>query len=205
MSPGYSIGDASTRTSATVQWLAWTNVLIGALAMVATLPGRTIGLGLITEPLLRDLHIDRVEFGLINLWATLIGSTFSLLFGPMVDRVGARAVLALNLLLLGASVHWMARVEDATSLSLSLTLTRGLGQSALSVVSLALVAKAARRVDAAMAAFAATVAVGFIAAVPGVQYAVQSYGWRAAWTGTGRALLVFAGLAMIVLRNAPIR
>lgn len=205
MSPDYSIGNTSVRRSATIQWLAWTNVLIGALAMVATLPGRTIGLGLITEPLLHDVRIDRVDFGLINLWATLIGSTFSLLFGPMVDRVGARAVLALNLLLLGASVHWMARVEDATSLSLSLTLTRGLGQSALSVVSLALVAKAARRVDAAMAAFAATVAVGFIAAVPGVQYAVQSYGWRAAWTGTGWALLAFAGLAMIVLRNASIR
>jgi hypothetical protein len=37
----------------------WVHVVIAALAMVATLPGRTHGLGLITEPLLADLHLDR--------------------------------------------------------------------------------------------------------------------------------------------------
>ena len=34
---------------------------IAALAMVATLPGRTPVVGIITEPLLRDLHIDRTS------------------------------------------------------------------------------------------------------------------------------------------------
>jgi MFS transporter, OFA family, oxalate/formate antiporter len=205
MASSYSIETPSARPRATVQWLAWTNVLIGAVAMVATLPGRTIGLGLITEPLLRDLGIGRVDFGLMNLWATLVGATFSLLFGPMVDRVGARAVLTLNLLLLGGSVHWMARAADSGSLALSLTLTRGLGQSALSVVSLALVAKGARRVDAAMAVFAATVAVGFIAAIPGMQYAVERSGWRTAWSGAGWALLAFACIAMPLVRNGAMR
>ena len=52
---------------------AWINVIIGALIMVATLPGRTQGLGLITEPLLRDLHLDRVCYAHLNLWATLSG------------------------------------------------------------------------------------------------------------------------------------
>jgi hypothetical protein len=39
----------------------WVCVVIAALAMVATFPGRTHGLGLVTEPLLRDLHLDRVH------------------------------------------------------------------------------------------------------------------------------------------------
>ena len=44
--------------------------------MVATLPGRTQGLGLITEPLLADLHLDRLTYASINFWATLIGAAF---------------------------------------------------------------------------------------------------------------------------------
>ena len=51
-------------------------VILAALVMLATLPGRTHGLGLITEPLLKELKIDRVDFANINLWATLFGATF---------------------------------------------------------------------------------------------------------------------------------
>src|SRR5438876_12197071 len=74
-------------------YYGWVNVAIGAIAMVGTLPGRTQGLGLITEPLLADLHIDRVTYAAINLWATLIGSLFCLPCGRLVDRRGLRAVL----------------------------------------------------------------------------------------------------------------
>ena len=64
--------------------------------MVGTLPGRTQGLGLITEPLLRDLRIDRVAFAEINLVATLLGSLFCLGIGRLVDRLGARLVLTVT-------------------------------------------------------------------------------------------------------------
>src|SRR5258708_37953809 len=39
-------------------------------------PGRTQGFGLITEPLLSDLGIDRVAFATVNLWATLPAAAF---------------------------------------------------------------------------------------------------------------------------------
>jgi hypothetical protein len=41
-------------------YYGWVVLGVAALAMVGTLPGRTQGLGLITEPLLRDLGVDRV-------------------------------------------------------------------------------------------------------------------------------------------------
>ena len=74
-------------------YYGWANVAVAALAMVGTLPGRTQGLGLITEPLLTDLQIDRVSYATINLWATLIGSLFCLPCGRLVDRLGARLIL----------------------------------------------------------------------------------------------------------------
>ena len=55
-------------------YYGWVVVGLAALAMVGTLPGRTQGLGLITESLLKDLQLDRVTFAEMNLWATLLGS-----------------------------------------------------------------------------------------------------------------------------------
>lgn len=190
--------------TAALVWPACLNVAIAAAAMVGTLPGRTIGLGLITEPLLRDLRIGRVQYGLINLWATLLGSLFSLAFGPLVDLVGARIVLSLNLLLLGATVLRMAHVSAAIELAVMVTLTRGLGQSALSAVSLALVGKwFVGRINGAMAAYAALVAIGFIGAIPGLQHAVATVGWRLAWADLGWALVALAAVAWLLVRSTP--
>src|SRR6185369_10527117 len=52
---------------------AW-QVVLASVLMVATLPGRTQGLGLVTEPLLADLHLNRVTYATMNLWATVLGA-----------------------------------------------------------------------------------------------------------------------------------
>jgi MFS family permease len=186
-------------------YYGWVVLVVAAVSMVATLPGRTLGLGLITEPLLADLGISHVSFGVINLWATLIGSTFSLACGPRIDRVGTRVVLTANALLLGAVVLATAHVHSPLALAVLLTLTRGLGQSALSVVSMALVGKwFLRRLSAAMGVYSAILAVGFIAAIPSLQYAVVQHGWRPVWAGIGWALLAgLAPAALLLVRRSP--
>src|SRR5436305_11548612 len=83
---------------------------VAAAAMVATLPGRTHGLGLVTEPLLADLGLGRVPFAALNFWATLIGAAFCLPVGWAIDRLGVRALLAAVLLALGAVVVAMTGV-----------------------------------------------------------------------------------------------
>ena len=52
-------------------YYGWIVLLLAAAAMVGTLPGRTQGLGLVTEPLIADLAISRVDYAQLNLWATL--------------------------------------------------------------------------------------------------------------------------------------
>src|SRR6476646_2870665 len=81
---------------------------VAAAAMVATLPGRTHGLGLVTEPLMAELNLGRVPFAALNFWATLIGAAFCLPVGWAIDRVGVRVVLAATLAALGAVVVAMA-------------------------------------------------------------------------------------------------
>src|SRR5262245_59378646 len=97
------MGDALARTGV-ARWpfyYGWVNLGLAALAMVGPLPGRTQGLGLVTEPLLRDLRLDRVLFAEINLVATLLGSLFCLGIGRLIDRRGSRLVLSLVTLGLG--------------------------------------------------------------------------------------------------------
>jgi len=186
-------------------YFGWANLAVAALAMVGTLPGRTQGLGLVTEPLLADLQLDRVSYATMNLWATLLGALFCLPCGRLVDRYGARKVLSGVLLALGASVVAMAGARNAATLAVTLTFTRGFGQSALSVVSLALVGKwFGRRLQYAMGVFSLLVGVGFIAAFPGVGAAVLGAGWRTTWSGIGWALvLLVAPVAWLVVRNGP--
>src|SRR5690242_3271684 len=109
------------------------------MAMVGTLPGRTQGLGLITESLIKDLQIDRVLFARINLWATLIGALFSLGVGRLIDRIGSRVTLTGVALALGAVTLAMSGARSVLWLALLITLTRGFGQSALSVISITIV------------------------------------------------------------------
>ena len=186
-------------------YYGWYVLLVAAAAMVGTLPGRTQGLGLITEPLLADLGIGRVAYAEVNLWATLIGASGAIGIGHLLDRLGSRVVLTLVALALGLVVVAMSQTTSVVGLAVWITLTRALGQSALSVVSLAMIAPwFVRKIDAAMALYSVTLSVGFMVAFPAVGSLVQQRGWRAAWLGIGVALVVgLAPLAWGVVRSGP--
>src|SRR5262245_13242513 len=141
-------------------YYGWVNLTVAALAMVGTLPGRTQGLGLITESLIKDLQIDRVLFAKINLWATLLGALFCLGIGRLIDRMGSRVALTGVALALGAVTLAMSGVSGSLWLALIITLTRGLGQSALSVVSLTIVGQwFVRRLSLAMSVYSVILSV----------------------------------------------
>jgi MFS family permease len=183
-------------------YYGWVVLFVAASAMVGTLPGRTQGLGLVTEPLLADLQIGRVAYAQLNLWATLIGAVGAIGIGRFLDRFGSRAVLASVAIALGVTVVMMSRVTTFTGLAVAITLTRALGQSALSVISIAMVGHwFVRRLDMAMAIYSVTLSVGFMIAFPVVGSLVQSRGWRAAWFAIGASLL--AGLSPLALLVKP--
>src|SRR5687767_2109127 len=178
----------------------WFVLAVAAAAMVGSLPGRTQGLGLITEPLLAELALDRLTFAQLNLWATLIGSAGAIGIGYAIDRLGSRTVLTAVLAALGAVVCAMSASTTVLGLAVWITLTRALGQSALSVASLAIVGHwFVRRIDTAMAAYSVAISVGFMAAFPLVGFMVQRSGWRTAWLVIGIAVgLVLAPLAALI-------
>ena len=186
-------------------YYGWLVVLAAAAAMVGTLPGRTQGLGLITEPLLADLKIGRLQYAQLNLWATLIGAAGALGIGRFIDRFGSRVVLSVVALALGTVVCLMSRAASFAELAIGVTLTRALGQSALSVVSLAMVGQwFVRRIDMAMAIYSVLLSIGFMMAFPVVGSLVQSRGWRFAWFAVGGGIVAgLVPLGLLVVRRNP--
>ena len=186
-------------------YYGWVNLAVAALAMVGTLPGRTQGLGLITESLLGDLQINRVSFARINLWATLIGALFCVGVGRLIDRFGSRVVLTVVAVSLGTVVLMMSGARSVIAIAILITLTRGLGQSALSVVSITIVGKwFVRRINLAMAVYTVVLSVGFMVAFPIIGTTVSSSGWRTAWWSIGIVLLLgLAPLALLLVRRSP--
>lgn len=186
-------------------YYGWVIMVVAAFAMVGTLPGRTQGLGLITESLLRDLQIDRVAFAQMNLWATLLGSLFCLGVGRLQDQLGSRVILALVAGFLGVVVLAMSAASGVIAMFVLLVLSRGLGQSALSVVSLALVGQwFRRRLNLAMGLYAIVLSIGFMAAFPIVGAVVLAQGWRTAWAGIGFCLLPgLVLLGWLLVRRGP--
>jgi MFS family permease len=196
---------ADIRVAGRPVYYGWVVLGVAALAMVGTLPGRTQGLGLITEPLLRDFSIDRVRMAEINLLATLVGSMFCFGIGGLIDKYGSRIVLTTVALSLGAVVIAMSNAHQGILLILCVTLTRGFGQSALSIVSLAMPGKwFRRRLTWAMGVYALVMSMGFMLAFPAVGALVLAHGWRMAWAAVGIALAIgLAPLAWLVVPREP--
>ncbi len=197
MAPTPPAGPASER-------VAWVNVALASILMVATLPGRTQGLGLVTEGILRDSRIDRVLYSNLNLWATLLGAAFCLPAGRWFDRFGLRWTTALILLLLGAAV-WAMSVSAGGFffLFILILLTRGLGQSALSVSSITLAGKSSGgNSGLAMGVYSVFLSLLFAGAFVVVGGVVRDQGWRAAWADVAWALILGAlPLTLLLLRE----
>ena len=186
-------------------YYGWLVVFAAAMAMVGTLPGRSQGLGLITEPLINDLRLDRVTYATVNFWATLAGAAGAIGIGRAIDRFGARVVLTVVSLLLGVIVTAMSRVTGIAALTVALAATRAVGQGALSVVSIAVVGHwFTRRLNSAMAIYSVLLSVGFMVAFPVVGSLVQATGWRTTWLIIGIALIVvLAPLSWAIVRRGP--
>lgn len=202
------------RASATVTgvsfertWYGWVIVVIAALAMVATLPGRTHGLGMITERLLSDpgLRIDRLSFSEINFQGTLLGGLFCLPCGWLIDRFGLRITLTFTVGALAIVVLWMTRLHGSREFAVAVMLTRGFGQSALSVISITMVGKwFTQQTSLAMAVYSLILSLGFACAAQIAKPWAEA-DWRVVWDTMGYSLAVFVPVCFIFCRDPQLR
>ena len=198
-------------------------IAVAAMCMVATFPGRTHGLGLITESILHDLDLERTIYGYYNLWATLIGALFCIPIGSLLDKYGCKKVLIFILAGLGVSVCGMSLVENKILFFVCLVLTRGFGQSALSVASITLISKyfPKNKLGVSMGVYSVLTSLFFMgafgamgAALENIQPWTVSWGgseiilpaWRIAWGSVGIILLAFCiPVILLSIRSSSVK
>ncbi len=182
-------------------------MFIAAVLMVATFPGRTQALGLITEPLLRDLHLDRITYAQLNLWASLAGALCCFPAGWAMDRIGLRLSTSVCLAGLIAAVVAFAHAGQHRGAFFAILLaTRGLGQSALSVFSISTVSRwFPIRSGPAMAIYSLLLSLLFAVSFGVVGARIQATGWREAWSNVALVLAALVLPLVLLALREPVR
>jgi MFS family permease len=184
----------------------WTIVVALGVTTILSYGTNQYLFGLLVEPLTREFGWDKASIALAYSGVVLVSGLAGLGLGPLVDRIGARILLATGSLINGLALFALAHVHGLAAFDLLWTFAFGLG-SALTFypVTMTVVATwfARRRTQAFsllsfMGAFSSTIT------YPIAGVLIARYGWREAVTILGIVqLLVAFPLHVLIVRRRP--
>ena len=184
----------------------WTIVVALGVTTIISYGTNQYLFGLLVDPLAREFGWDKASIGLAFSGVVLVSGLAGLVFGRIVDRLGARVPLAVGSLINGLSLLAISRAHDLLAFDLLWTFGIGLG-SALTFypVSMTVVANWFERrrpqafsVLSFMGAFSST----FTYPIAGLL--IARYGWRDALAILAAVqLLVAFPLHVLVVRRHP--
>ena len=182
----------------------WLLVAVGILILFASGPGQSHTFGVFLTYVAEDLHLSHTEISFAYGVATL-AAAFGLPYaGRHVDRRGARRVLTVVSLLLGAAAIGFGFVNGLVVLALGFAAVRFLGQGCLFLVASNVIAQWFER----RRGFALSLVwLGFSASValhpPFSQWLIETVGWREAWLWLGISSWALLLPVLWFVRNRP--
>lgn len=181
---------------------AWVVLASAMVTMIMTIPGQTVGISVVLDPIIGDLELSRSFVSGLYTAGTLIGSLSLPFVGRFVDRRGPRQAVVLIAAAFALACLFMSSVTGWLTLAIGFVLVRALGQGSLSLVSQHVVALwFVRRRGFAIGLLGLAMAVA-TAFVPGLLEALESArGWR----GTYVVLAVIVAALAIPLGLAFFR
>ncbi len=201
----------------------WVVTAMGTLAMIATSPGQTMGVGVFNEPMMRALGLSRLQMSIAYLAGTVLGGFLLPRAGRLLDRAGARRTMTWTCFLFGLALGGMSQVDKlagwvsawfgaaigggAAMLVLipSYFLIRFLGQGMLAVSANTMRAKWFNRWRGVVLAGGGVFVNLAFSVVPLAFHAlIEQFGWRGAWMLLGGFLFfVMAPLCWVFCRDNP--
>lgn len=179
----------------------WLMVGIGVLCAALSTPGQSFGLAFYLEPLMTETGLSRLEISSVYSGATLAAAALLPLLGRWADRSEGGRFLASVLVGLAGAMLLLAFAGGVVVLALALVLLRMLGQGAVGIGTLTLIARWFERRRARALAF---VALGYALGemvFPGIIVGLfDAVGWRGSLFVLGCAYALL--LAPLVLRVA---
>jgi sugar phosphate permease len=183
--------------------LAWVILGICFVNLVVNYAVR-LGFGVVLPEMIRTLGFSRVDGGSIYNAYLLTYIVVTPLTGYLTDRLGARRVISVCLVLLGSGVTLLGTAEHLWSACLFFGLT-GLGASGLWVPIITVVQRwfSYRRKGLALGILSTGYGLGFALMGAAFPWVVGHYSWRHAWTILGILALGIAAPNALVLRSDP--
>lgn len=113
-------------------------VVLGAstVGMAMTIPGQTIGVSVFLDAIIADLGLSRSVVSGAYTVGTLAASLALPFVGRQIDRIGPRRAVVIIATLFALACAFMGLVAGFITLLIGFTALRGLGQGALSLVSI---------------------------------------------------------------------
>ncbi len=200
----------------------WAVVAAGALGILMSVPGQTIGVSVFTDSLISALDLTRNQLSVAYMLGTLGSASLLPMAGKLYDRIGSRisapiAAIALAVVLLilsrsDALADFASRslgLQPSTSAFMVILLCfmalRFWGQGILTLSSHNMIAKwFDRKRGLASGCTGVCVAFGFSIAPLALDFFIRNLGWRGAWTALAIGIGgVFATIALLVYRDNP--
>ena len=183
----------------------WAVVLVTTLATFCSGPGQSFVFSVFVDPILRDTGISRVHLSALYAFGTAVSAAMVVLVARLVDRFGARLMLAVIALSLGVACFGMSLAAGSVALLLGFAAMRALGQGSLPVTATMLTAQwFVKHRGRAMSVVFLGLAASNAVLPPAVQWLIGSVGWREAYVALGVMVWVLLIPAtIVVVRNRP--
>jgi len=195
-------------------YYGWVILIAGAVGVLASIPGQTMGVSVFTDHLITSLQLSRVGISSAYMVGTLGSSLIISYAGVLFDRYGARPLAAVAVVFLSLFLLLLVFSSNISALLSSTGIPspiaafmvvgfgffgiRFFGQGVLTLVSRGMVAKwFSTHRGLATGLMGLTTSFGFSYAPQPLQHLVSQFGWRSA-LGILSALLMFLFLPFIL-------
>jgi len=183
----------------------WVILPSAALAMFVSGPGQTFSVSQFVDPLIDEFGWSRTTISGLYTAGSLTAASSMLAIGWLLDRFGARIVLAGVGLMLGLAALWMSEVSNQLGVYAGFTALRIFGQGSLGLVPSSLVALWFVRRRGRATALAGLGMVASQAVFPPLIHTlITQIGWRDTWMVLGIIVwVVLIPVAVLLVRRTP--
>jgi len=195
----------------------WVIVAASTLAVFASIPGQTIGVGVFTDYLIKALGLSREQLSLAYMFGTLASGLLIPLAGTILDRIGVRAMAVIASVGLGLSMLALSQCDRIVSsiggvagavmivMTLIFLLMRFFGQGSLTMVARVAIGKwfnHRRGLATAIMGLFGTFAFSGGARV--IEWAIELCQWRqTCWILAGLVGVGMSLIAWVFFRDNP--
>ena len=187
-------------------YYGWIVVAVMAVAGAVTMAMGTLNFGLFIKPMGDELGISRSTFGWAQSLRQFAMASTGPLLGVLLDRFGARWLLAVAGSVTGLCVASLSTVHSGTQLVALYVLIglAGWASPGALMTSVPVMKWFVRRRGLAVGMLSAGVPIGALIFLPLTQAWIAHWGWRSAWLGLGLlGAVVVAPLSILFVRRQP--